>query len=103
MKTTKTLLVICAMGYATSTMIKKSITEFFEEKGINDWDVDAISLGMSKDYVGNVDLIVSSLELKQSEYDVPVMNGVPLISGIGKDAMLADILSHVNAIDNRKA
>lgn len=100
MKTKKTLLVICALGYATSTMIKKEITEYFEAKGITNWDVDAIGLNMSRDSVGSADLIVSSLELKQSEYDVPVINGVPLISGIGKDAVLEKILENVREIDS---
>lgn len=100
MNSKKTILVICALGYATSTMIKKAISEFLEEKGIANWEVEAIGLSMSRDYVESADIIVSSLELKQSEYKAPVLNGVPLISGIGKEAVLDQLLTQVKVIDN---
>lgn len=99
MKTQRTLLVICALGYATSTMIKKSITEFFAEKGIENWTVDTIGLTMARDRLDEADLIVSSLGLNQAEYQVPVLNGVPLISGIGKDAVLQEILEQIQKLD----
>lgn len=99
MKTQRTLLVICALGYATSTMIKKSITEFFAEKGIENWTVDTIGLTMARDRLDEADLIVSSLGLNQAEYKVPVLNGVPLISGIGKDAVLQEILEQIQKLD----
>ena len=99
MKTQRTLLVICALGYATSTMIKKSITEFFEAQGVANWTVYTIGLTMAKDRLDTADLIVSSLGLNQAEYKVPVLNGVPLISGIGKDAVLQEILDNVKRLD----
>ena len=43
----KKILVICALGYATSTMIKKTIEEFLREKGTEGWYVDAVGLNMS--------------------------------------------------------
>ena len=87
------------MGYATSTMIKKTINEYFTEKGVTNWNIDTISLNMARDWLGNADLIVSSLGLNPAEYKVPVLNGVPLISGIGKDAVLQEIWENIQKID----
>ncbi len=81
----KNILVICALGYATSTMIKKNIIDYLENNDFRDWKVEAIGLNMSSGYVKDADIIVSSLELDQSEYEVPVINGVSLISGINAE------------------
>ena len=99
MKETRNILVICALGYATSTMIKKSITDFLAEKKINNWDVTAIGLGMSEGYMSTTDIIVSSLALDQSKYQVPVINGIPLISGINKEETLLKILEIIKELD----
>ena len=44
MNNNKKILVICALGYATSTMIKKNIEDFLAEKGVSGWSVDAIGM-----------------------------------------------------------
>lgn len=95
----RNILVICALGYATSTMIKKAIYDFITDHGVKNWSVDAIGINMAADYVRKADIIVSSLELKKEDYKVPVFNGVPLISGIGKEAVLNEILAEIKRMD----
>ena len=43
-------------------------------------------------------MIVTSLELDESEYNVPVINGVPLISGINQEATLQQILDTIKSL-----
>ena len=100
MKQTRNLLIICALGYATSTMMKKVISDFFSEQGIENWNIDSIGYNMSESYVKKADLIVSSLELNENEYEVPILNGVSLISGINKEETLNQILDIINIINN---
>lgn len=88
----KNILVICALGYATSTMIKKNIEDFLAENNIKDWKVEAIGVGMADGYVDKASIIVTSLELNPSDYKVPIVNGVPLISGINAEETLNNIL-----------
>lgn len=88
----KLVLVICALGYATSTMIKKNIEEFLDQNNMSDWEVEAIGVNQASTYLPDAKVIVTSLELKQEEYDVPVINGVSLISGINKEETLNKIL-----------
>ena len=91
----RTILVICALGYATSTMIKKKIEEFLEANGVKDWKVEAIGYNMSENLAKEASIIVSSLDLNKEDYSVPVINGVPLISGINADDTLQEILSEI--------
>ena len=87
----KLILVICALGYATSTMIKKNIEEYLEEEGVEGFEVEAIGVNQASTYLPNAKMIVTSLELDPADYDVPVINGVALISGFGKEEVLAKI------------
>lgn len=94
----KLILVICALGYATSTMIKRTIEEFLKANNIKDWNVEAVGLNMSAPMVPKANVIVSSLELNPKEYKVPIINGVSLISGINKEATLQQILKTIQEI-----
>ena len=95
MQSKRKILVICALGYATSTMIKKTIEDFLKEKGISGWKVDAVGLNMSEGPVKDAAVIVSSLELNPKDYAVPIVNGISLISGINKEGALKEILELV--------
>lgn len=93
------ILVICALGYATSTMIKKNIEDFLKENGIQGWYVEAIGLNMAAGYVKDASIIVSSLELNEKDYSVPIVKGISLISGINKEATLNEILGIIQTMD----
>lgn len=94
----KLLLVICALGYATSTMIKKNIEEYFNEEGIEGWEIEAIGINQTSSYLKDAKLIVTSLELDPEDYKVPVINGVSLISGLNKETTLAEISEVVKSL-----
>ena len=98
MKKKKKILVICALGYATSTMIKKNIEDFLKENGIQGWYVEAIGLNMAAGYVKDASIIVSSLDLDPKNYQVPVVNGISLISGINKEDTLKEILGIIQSM-----
>ena len=97
----KLLLVICALGYATSTMIKKRIEEFLDDKKVNDWYVETIGYNMSENLSKKASIIVSSLELNSKDYNVPLIDGVSLISGINDEETLEEIYKHIQEIDNK--
>lgn len=94
----KLILVICALGYATSTMIKRTIEEYLKANNIKDWKVEAVGLNMSAPMVPKANVIVSSLELNPKDYNVPVINGISLISGINKEATLQEILKTIQEV-----
>ena len=92
------ILVICALGYATSTMIMKNIEEYLESEGIEGWEIEAVGVNQTSSYINDAKLIVTSLELDPSEYNVPIINGVSLISGINKEATLQQISDTIKAL-----
>ena len=94
----KLLLVICALGYATSTMIKKNIEDYFNEQGIEGWEIEAIGVNQTSSYLKDAKLIVTSLELDPEDYNVPVINGVSLISGLNKETTLAEISEVIKSL-----
>lgn len=89
----KKVLVICGTGVATSTMVASAIREHCAVHGI---DVD-VSQGKVMDLLsGNpaVDVIVSTTEVPGS-ITVPVVPGMPFLTGIGRDQALDDVVSHL--------
>ncbi len=89
----KKVFVICGTGVATSTIVASAIREHCLYHGI---DVD-VSQGKVMDLLsGNpaVDVIVSTTEVPKS-ITVPVVPGMPFLTGIGRDQALDDVVSHL--------
>ena len=91
----KKILVICALGYATSTMVKRNIEEFLKEKKIDGWTVDAVGMGMSQEPAKTASIIVTTVQLDQKEYKAPIIDGISLISGIDCDKTFEEIDSKI--------
>lgn len=91
----KKILVICALGYATSTMVKRNIEEFLKERKIDGWTVDAVGMGMSKEPAKTASIIVTTVQLDQKEYKAPIIDGISLISGIDCDKTFEEIESKI--------
>ena len=87
----KKILVICALGYATSTMVKRNIEEFLKERKIDGWTVDAVGMGMSQEPAKTASIIVTTVQLDQKEYKAPIIDGISLISGIDCDKTFEEI------------
>lgn len=90
----KKVLVICGTGVATSTVVASEIREHCHGQGI---DVDVVQ-GKVMDLLSGTpacDLIVSTTEVPDG-LDVPVVAGLPFLTGIGKDAALAEIVRHLS-------
>ena len=91
----KKILVICTLGYATSTMVKRNIEEFLKERKIDGWTVDAVGMGMSQEPAKTASIIVTTVQLDQKEYKAPIIDGISLISGIDCDKTFEEIESKI--------
>jgi PTS system galactitol-specific IIB component len=90
---TKTVLVICGTGVATSTVVATKIKEHCSARGL---DV-AVRQGKVMDLVSgsaDADLVVATTSVPPT-VGVPVVAGLPFLTGIGLDATLDEIVGHL--------
>jgi PTS system galactitol-specific IIB component len=92
---TKVVLVACGTAVATSTVVAMAIEDAMKEKGI------PVSIRQCKatevpGLVPEVDVIVSTTPIPDN-LGKPVIKGLPFLTGIGKDAALAEIEAALHA------
>jgi PTS system galactitol-specific IIB component len=89
---TKKVYVVCATGIATSTMIRVKIEEFLKKNGIQATIYQYRVTELSPSRV-DADVIVATTEIPTDIAQVaPVVNALPLITGIGESEALQKIL-----------
>jgi len=79
----KTILLVCAAGFATTSMMKVRIQDGLEERGVVGVDVKVATVAKIPYFIDQTDIIVSSLSLEEGDYSVPIINGIPLLTGKG--------------------
>ncbi|HBG56271.1 MAG TPA: PTS galactitol transporter subunit IIB, partial [Ruminococcaceae bacterium] len=80
----------CGGAVATSTVAANKVAELCKENGIN---VEIIQCRISeiKSHLDGVSLVVPTSRIKQ-DLGVPVISGMPFISGIGEEELKKKIL-----------
>jgi len=94
MKRNYRILIICATSIATSTAIALRLEEVFKKEGLS----VEITQGKGGDYISQsknlheeFDLVVPTVEFPKKT-KIPVVSGVPFITGIGEDQSIQKIL-----------
>ena len=79
MKNRKNILLVCAAGYATTSMMKMGIEDELSKRGvdISQLNIQIATISNILNYIDKADLIVTALSIEESEYDVPIINGIP--------------------------
>jgi len=93
----KKVFVVCATGIATSTMVRMRVEEYLNERGIKA-EISQYRVGeLSADRI-DADVIVSTSGMPpEFAKVVPVVNGVPFLTGIGEEAALKEIEAALSA------
>lgn len=85
-------LVVCADGVATSTIVLVALREGLEDMGIEADLAQGRVLDAGRTAKsGNFDFIISNAGTNLEDVDVPIISGVPLLTGIGKDQVFEQI------------
>ena len=90
----KTVIVSCGTAIATSTVAAKAIEEACKAAGI-DVVTKQCKAAEIQGYIDQgADLIVTTTQMR---YDpgIPVINGLPFLTGIGKEQVIEEIISHL--------
>ena len=89
------ILLLCGTGIATSTVVRMKVEQALKAKGV----INNVELRQGKvaDVIRggtDADLIVATAQVPKN-VTAPVINGVPLISGVGAQPVLEQIVSTV--------
>lgn len=88
----KKIIVSCGTAVATSTVAAKSIEEACKEAGIEVITVQCKVTEIQEYANQGADLIVTTSKL-HFDLDIPVINGMPFLTGTGKSAVLDEIIA----------
>jgi PTS system galactitol-specific IIB component len=89
----KRVLIVCGTGIATSTVVADKVRRHLESRGIAA-TVDQTKVTELHRGAKGYDVIVATTQVR-GDIDVPVVAGLPFLTGIGVEAALAEVESHL--------
>ncbi|MHA3066804.1 PTS sugar transporter subunit IIB [Lacticaseibacillus saniviri] len=92
---TKKLMVMCGTGVATSTVVMGKLKTWLDEQGLTQ-DVTLYQSKVAEEvnHIDDYDVVVSTTLVPESIKD-KVINGVPLLTGIGADKVYDKIKADI--------
>ncbi|MHC5375652.1 PTS sugar transporter subunit IIB [Enterococcus sp. LJL120] len=92
---TLNIISVCGSGTVTSSMIANKVRDLLDDNGISAKTVEASPGGVdSLISSSNYDLIVHTSPLI-SEYDIPTINAVGFLTGMGEDEFIEELLETI--------
>ena len=92
------LMVACGSGIATSTHAASMVQEYMEERHIP-VSIMTCSVQDLANRLSGCDVILSTAQVS-FESGLPVVNGVPLLTGVGDDELLEELAAKILEISN---
>ncbi|MGL4682379.1 MAG: PTS galactitol transporter subunit IIB [Hafnia alvei] len=86
------VIVACGGAVATSTMAAEEIRELCEENNIT-VEIVQCRVNEIETYMDGADLICTTAKVDRAFGNIPVVHGMPFISGVGIDALRNKILT----------
>lgn len=86
----KTLLIVCGAGHATSTIAVAKVQEWLNQNKYTDVKIYQSKLADELNKIDDYDAVVSTTIVADSIKD-KVINGLPLLTGVGVDQLYADL------------
>ena len=88
----KRILVACGNGIATSTVVATKVREYLENNGVQA-ETTQTKLMEVAGKVQGYDLLVTTGQFEGQTGDVPVVKGMPILTGINVSATMEEILT----------
>lgn len=95
----KKVIVSCGTAIATSTVAAKSIEEACKQAGIEVVTIQCKVTEIQEYANQGADLIVTTSKL-HFDFGIPVINGLPFLTGTGKAAVLEEIIGILSGDEN---
>lgn len=90
---TKRVLIVCGTGVATSTVVADKVRRHLESVGIPA-KVEQTKVSELHRGAAGYDVIVSTTQMRD-DVGVPVVAGLPFLTGVGVEAALAEVEGHL--------
>jgi len=88
----KRILIVCGTAIATSTMVAMKVEDLLKKNGIRA-EIRRALTSEARTASKDVDLIIATTQVQ--DVSVPVISGIPFITGIGVDKVEQEILSRL--------
>lgn len=86
----KTLLIVCGAGHATSTIAVAKVQEWLDNNGYDGIKIYQSKLADELNKIDDYDAVISTTIVSDSIKD-KVINGLPLLTGIGIEQLYIDL------------
>lgn len=87
----KKLLIMCGSGIATSTLVTGKVNNWLKDNGLDkDVTITQSKVASEVDHVDDYDAVISTTSVPDSIKE-QVINGVPLLTGVGADAVFEEL------------
>lgn len=90
----KRVLIACGNGIATSTVVASKVKEFLINNGV-EVTTSQTKLMEVPSKVHDYDLLVTTGQFEGQTGDVPVVKGMPILTGIGAEDTMNEILNYL--------
>lgn len=93
----KRIIVACGSGVATSNVAAEKLKDLLRERGLN-LEVRAVDIKSLESEAKVADLLVSitPYAARDRELPIPVLNGIPLLTGVGVKGLIDQIAALVS-------
>ncbi|MGX7196394.1 PTS sugar transporter subunit IIB [Enterococcus olivae] len=92
------VLVACGAGIATSTVVMKKVEDLFARNNIP-VDIEQIKIAEASGKQAGADMLISTTMLPK-QYDIPAIQAMAFLTGIGTDKIEAKIIEEAKKVLN---
>lgn len=90
----KRIFVACGSGVATSQTVASKISSMCEDNGL-EVIVEAVDIKSLESIIDQCDIYVSIVSSGANNWNVPTINGIPFLTGIGMDEEFEKLQEYV--------
>ena len=90
----KRILIACGNGIATSTVVASKVKEYLSEQGVEATTTQTKLMEVPSK-VHDYDLLVTTGQFEGQTGDIPVVKGMPILTGIGAEQTMTEILNYL--------
>jgi galactitol PTS system EIIB component len=87
----KRVVVACGSGVATSTMVAELLKNALVKRGVQ-VEIKICDFKSLRAQAVGADLLVSIAPYEKTDYGLPVVNGIPLLTGVGADNTVDEVV-----------